>query len=56
MLNLLFAPLAEQEFNLAKARSPVSRMLRSLETEIRDLLALNDPQNVYAICLECRTQ
>lgn len=56
MVNFLFAPLAKQEINLAKARSPLSRMLRDLEAEISELLALNDPQNVYALCMECRPQ
>ena len=56
LVDFLFAPLASQEVNLANIRSPLRRMIRDLETEITDFLALNDPQNVYALCLECRAQ
>ena len=56
LVDLLFAPLAGQEVNLANVRSPLRRMIRDFETEITDFLALNDPQNVYALCLECRAQ
>lgn len=56
MVNLLFSSLAGERVTAGMSRSRIQRMINDLEAEVADYLALNDPQNVYALCLECRTQ
>lgn len=56
VVDFLLAPLARERIAGGIARSPLQRLVGDLEAEFAQLLALNDPQNVYALCLECRAQ
>lgn len=56
IIDFLFAPLAKNRIAIEPRQNPIRRMISDLEAEISELLALNDPQNIYAICLECKTQ